>query len=71
MPSLISTEQPAALCCFLVAKFFFVCVRVEGTFLAVRLGVRESQEVLCAADAHVEHVFLGGSPVSFAVSSSY
>lgn len=70
MPSLISTEQPAALCCFLVAKFF-LCVRVEGTFLAVRLGVRESQEVLCAADAHVEHMFLGGSPVSFAVSSSY
>lgn len=46
-------------------------MRVEGTFLAVRLGVRESQEVLCAADAYVEHVFLGGSPVSFAVSSSY
>lgn len=56
---------------FFSCGVFFLCVRVEGTFLAVRLGVRESQEVLCAADAHVEHMFLGGSPVSFAVSSSY
>lgn len=36
-------------------------------FLAVRQGVN----MLCAADADAEQVFLGGSPVSFALSSSY
>lgn len=46
----------------------FLC-KTGRNVSAVRQGMnRESQEVLCAADAYVEHVFLGGSPVSFAVS---
>lgn len=39
-----------------------VCVGQEGVN-------RESKGMLCVASVHLERVFLGGSPVSFAVPS--